>query len=65
MKNNNNNKHTPLKDLRVLAGRAEASITALKLGIDTFDGDTQLMKERATRLAALIRELRQQIEDLV
>lgn len=56
--------NTKLKDLRVLAGRAEATITALKLGVDSWDPVDPLMVDRANRLAAMIRDLRQQIEEL-
>jgi hypothetical protein len=56
---------TKLKDLRVLAGRAEATITALKIGVDCWEPSDPLMKDRADRLALMIRELRQQIEELV
>lgn len=55
---------TRLKDLRILAGRAEANITALKIGIETFEPKDPVMCERIARIAVLIRELRQQIEDL-
>lgn len=58
------NNTTKLKDLRVLAGRAEATITALKLGVDAWDPKDAVMVDRAHRLAVMIRDLREQIEAL-
>ena len=55
---------TKLKDLRVLAGRAEATITALKLGVDSWDPKDELMCQRIETTSKLIRELREQIERL-
>lgn len=55
---------TTLKDLRVFAGRAEATITALKLGADSFEPKDDLTCQRINTLATLMREIRERIESL-
>ena len=57
-------KTTPLKDLRIIAGRAEAQITALKLTIASFDGKTDLMEQRVDTLTHIMSQLRSSIENL-
>lgn len=57
-------KTTPLKDLRVFVGRAEAQLVALKLGLDHFDKTDDLMRQRIDTLQQTIRELRAQIDAL-
>jgi len=53
-----------LKDLRILAGRAEAQITALKISIDCYEPKDDLMCQRIATMTHLMRELREQIERL-
>ena len=57
-------KTSTLKDLRVIAGRAEAQLTALKLTIASFDGKTDMMEQRVDTLQHIMQELRRSIEDL-
>ena len=58
-------KTTNLTDLRVLAGRMEAHVLALKLGVDTFEKPDPLMCQRIDTIQRLTFELRQSIEALV
>lgn len=60
-----NPNQSKLKDLRVLAGRAEAQITALKISVECWEPQDPLMRDRAETLAHLMRKLREQIESLV
>lgn len=53
-----------LKDLRIIAGRAEAQLTALKLTVDNFDGKTDLMAQRIATLQQVMSQLRHSIESL-
>lgn len=56
--------HTTLKDLRILVGRTEAQVTALRISVECYEGADALMKDRAITLSLLINQLRQQIEQL-
>lgn len=58
-------KPTNLTDLRVLAGRAEANVLALKLGVDAYEPRDEVMCQRIQTITRLVREIREAIEDLV
>lgn len=55
---------TQIKDLRHFVGRAEAQLTALKIGIDDCPASSQGMKDKAHELSQRICELRRLIENL-
>lgn len=55
---------TKLKDLRILAGRAEAQVLALKISVDCYEPEDALMRDRAATLLTLMNKLRSQIEAL-
>lgn len=58
-------KTTSLTDLRVLAGRAEANVLALKLGVDSYETKDADLCQRVATIMRLMRELRESIEALV
>ena len=58
-------KTTTLTDLRVLAGRTEANVLALKLGVDSYERKDDDLCQRVATIMRLTRELRESIEALV
>ena len=55
---------TKLKDLRILAGRTEANITALRLSVEGLDPKHNDLCDRVVRLQSLMAEIRHAIEKL-
>ena len=53
-----------LKDLRILAGRTEANVTALKISIDHYQPKQEEICQRVVNLQNLMREIREAIENL-
>ena len=58
-------KTTTLTDLRVLAGRTEANVLALKLGVDSYEPKDDDLCQRVATIMRLTRELRESVEALV